>query len=678
MKTTNPLLSPFDTFDQTVPFELIGPTDFVPALKAKVKHASKELKKVFRSKETPSFQNTILPLELHYDEISRIGLILFNLNSAATNADIQRVTQIASPMITRFMTRMMLNNRLFKRVNILYTNRLNENLSDEEVRLTELTYNNMKRNGANLSLFMKWQLVRIQMKLSKLTLKFNDNVLEETNRFELILSHTDDMAGLPTDVMESARQNAKSKGKDGWLFTLQYPDYAQFMKYAKNRKLRERMHKAYTSRGNCGNQYDNKKLIDSIIKLRLKQAKLLGYHCFSDYVLEERMAGNTNEVTRFTDRLLEASMSFARKEMDELKAFALANGLIEPLMPWDFSFYSEKLKAEKYGFDELMIKPYLQLENVVDAVFQLATRLYGITFVKIEGVQVYHPDVEVYKVLEQSGEYLAVLYLDHFPRENKQGGAWMTEYRAQSNIGGEMKRPHISICCNFTKPTANQPSLLTFNEASTFLHEFGHALHGIFANTVFPSVSGTNVFRDFVELPSQLMENWLTETEWLQQFAVHYNTAEPIPDQLVDQLVNARNFQAGYNSARQLNFAVLDMAWHTSMKTFNGKVVEFEREHTQKTKFLPEVEGSCISTSFGHIFGGGYAAGYYSYKWAEVLDADAFSLFKEKGIFDKELAQKFRKEVLERGGTADPNLLYQNFRGREANIGALLERSGLK
>lgn len=679
MKSThNPLLYPFNTPDQTVPFNEIEPEHFEPAIRQKIKAAKSVLKTILKNSEPPTFKNTLVPIEQLQDEINLIGQILFNLNSASTNPTIQAVTHKVSPLLTRFFSKIMLNHRLYQRVKTIFENRENEPLSKEALRLLHITYTTMKRNGASLSFLKKLRLTRIQMQLSRLTLIFNDCVLDETNNFELHIVDPHQLSGLPPDILESAADTAKSKGKAGWIFTLHFPSYVPFMKYADNRELREKIYRAYTSRGNRRNKNDNKKNILKIINLRLKQAQLLGYSNYAEYVLEERMAKNTGKVNELVSQLLDASMPFAHQEMEELKQFAVKSGFTHEMMLWDFAYFSEKLKTEQYGFDETMVKPYFQLEKVVEGTFDIATRLYGLTFKQVNNIPVYHHDVNTYEVYDENGNYLSVLYTDFFPRSDKQGGAWMTEYRAQSNIEGAMKRPHISICCNFSPPTTSQPSLLTFSEANTFLHEFGHALHGMLANTEYPSLSGTNVYRDFVELPSQIMENWLTEMEWLQQYATHYKTAKPIPKELVNKLIESRNFQAGYQSIRQLSFGILDMEWHTIKERFDDDIVNFELNKTSGTRLMPNVEGSCISTSFGHIFGGGYAAGYYSYKWAEVLDADAFSLFKQKGIFNKELASRFRSELLEKGGTVDPNELYENFRGQAPTIDALLERNGLR
>lgn len=680
MKTTdkNPLLEQFKTPYQTTPFHLIRPEHFEPAFKELIDQSEKEFKQLISNKEKPTFENTILPIEQGADEITRLSSILFNLNSAETSPQIQEVTQKVSPMLTKFMGKIMLNKKYFERVEAVYLNRENSNFTPEQIHLVETSYLNMKRNGANLNRLKKLQLIRIQMKLSKLNLKFSENVLAETNAYELHVTDKNQLSGLPDGLLEAAAQTAKSRKKDGWVFTLQFPSYGPFMKYADNRTLREQMYRASSARGNNGNKHDNNKLILEIVNLRLKMAQLLEYNTYADYVLEERMADSASKVEAFLNQLHQASKPIAQKELNEVRTLAQSLGFEGELMPWDFSYYSEKLKNQSYGFDEEMVKPYFELNKVIEGVFNLSTQLYGLQFKEVKNIPVYHSDVKTYEVYDEAGKFLSILYADFHPRESKQGGAWMTEYRAQSNIDGNQVRPHISICCNFTKPTDSKPSLLTFDEVTTFLHEFGHALHGMLAATVYPSMSGTNVYRDFVELPSQIHENWATEPQWLNQFARHYQTGEPIPAELIDKLIAARNFQAGYLSERQLIYGTSDLAWHTLSKPFKGSVKTFEQTATADINPLPTVEGSSFSTAFSHIFAGGYAAGYYSYKWAEVLDADAFSVFKANGIFDKATATRFRTQVLEKGGTAHPMTLYKNFRGQEPTIDALLERSGLK
>lgn len=673
----NPLLSPFNTAYQTTPFDLIKAEHYEPAFKIKIAEANSKIKKLISNKENPTFQNTIVPLEKESDDISRMASILFNLNSAETSPEIQAVTQKVSPMLTQFMGKINVNSELFKRVTEVYNNRFQSGLTGEEIRLIEITYKNMKRNGADLNLAEKKQLIQIQMKLSKLNLKFSENVLAENNNFVLSITDKEELAGLPESVIEAAALTAKTKKIEGWAITLQVPSYVPFMKYSSNRALREKLYKAYNSRGNQGNRNDNNKIIREIVNLRLEMANILGYKSYSEYVLEERMAEAPEKVMKFLTDLHNVSKPYAQKEVSEVSEFAKKSGLEDELMPWDFSFYSEKLKSQKFGFSEQMVKPYFKLENVIDGIFGLATKLYGITFKQVNNIPVYHPDVKTYEVYDENGKFLSVFYADFHPREGKKGGAWMTEYRSQSNIEGEMIRPHISICGNFTKPTESKPSLLTFNEVETFLHEFGHALHGMFANTVYPSLSGTNVYRDFVELPSQIMENWAVEIDWLKTFAVHYETGEQMPQDLVEKLIEARNFQSGYQTERQLTFGFADMAWHSVEKEFDGITLDFEQKAIKETQLFPNIEESSISTAFSHIFAGGYAAGYYGYKWAEVLDADAFSVFKANGIFNKDVAKKFKESILEKGGTANPMELYIKFKGEEPSNKALLERSGL-
>lgn len=674
----NPLLSPFSTPHETVPFDQIRPAHLKPAFQIKIKEAKKTFNTLIAQKEKPTFDNTFLLFEEKSEELSRLGMILFNLNSAETNPEIQAVTQQVSPMLTRFMGKIMLNHKFFKRVEQIYLDREKSGLTPEQMRLVETTYLAMKRNGAGLNAFRKLRLITLQMKLSKLNLKFNENILSETNAFSLHITNKEELAGLPETVVEAAELAAKTKGQEGWLFTLHFPSYGPFMRYAQHRPHRESLYMAYMSRGNQNNKNDNKKLIAEIVNLRLKQARLLGYQDYAHYVLEERMAETPEKVKTFLEELHMASRPIAEKELAELTKFARSVGFTEELMPWDYSYFSELYKNSLFGFNEEMVKPYFKLENVINGVFGLASQLYGLSFKQVDNIPVYHPDVKTFEVYSADSTFLAVLYADFFPREGKQGGAWMTEYQSQSNMNGIMKRPHISICCNFSKPTATKPSLLTFYEVNTFLHEFGHALHGMLANTVYPTLSGTNVYRDFVELPSQIMENWATEIDWLRQFAFHYLTGEAMPAELVNQLIAARNYQTGYQTQRQLSFAISDMAWHTVQQSYNGDIIGFERQATSAQQLLPYVDGTSFSTSFSHIFSGGYASGYYSYKWAEVLDADAFSVFREHGIFDRETANRFRHEILEKGGTVHPMDLYKAFRGSEPSIEPLLIRSGLK
>lgn len=675
---SNPLLMKWNTPHETAPFNSIKTEDFVPAIDVALAEARKEVDAIINNPEPATFQNTIEALEVSGEQLDRVTGVLFNLNSAETNKELQAVAREVSPKLSEFGNYVSLNEELLKRVKAVYDNRESLDLTPEQARLLENSYKGFVRRGANLQGEAKKRYAEITTELAQLSLKFGENVLEETNAFELLITDEKDLAGLPEAVREAAQQLAKSKGKEGWMFNLQYPSYLPFMKYADNRELREKMYRAYTSRAFKDNDYNNEAIIHKIVNLRLEKANLLGFKSHADYVLSERMAETPEKVNSFLEELHEASKPYAEKEFKEVTDFAKANGLKGDLQRWDWAYYSEKLKAEKYGFDEEEVKPYFQLEKVREGVFELAHRLYGLNFKENKDIQVYHPDVTAYDVFNADGSFLSVLYLDFFPREGKRGGAWMNDFRAQSNINGKMERPIITVVTNFTKPTETKPSLLTFDEVETFLHEFGHSLHGMLANTVYPSMSGTGVYRDFVELPSQIMENWATEKEWLDLFAVHYKTGEKIPAELVDKLIKARNFQSGYLSERQLSFGMDDMAWHSITKPVTEDVISFERRVMDKTELFPHVDGSCFNTAFSHIFAGGYAAGYYGYKWAEVLDADAFSMFKKNGIFDKATAESFRKNILEKGGTQHPMELYKAFRGQEPTVDALLERSGLK
>lgn len=674
----NPLMCKFDTPYETVPFEQIKPEHFEPAFKAEFKKLSILYKSINKNKEKPTFENTILPIEIGKEYLNRLESILSNLNIANTSPELQEVAQIISPMQTQFSTKVLTDKAYFKRIAEIYEARNELDLSPEQIKNVEDTYQDMKRNGAGLNYFKKRRLARVNMKHSKLRLEFKANVLAEMNKFELHITDSLKLKGLPSGIIEAAAQTAKKKNKEGWIFTFHQPSYGPFMKYSEERELREQFQRAYSSRCNHGDQYDNNEIIKKLVNLRLKSAKILGYTNYAEYKLEDRMAKDAQTVNQFLEQLNQASKPFAEREIQELTEFAHSLGFEGEIMPWDFSYYSEKLKSNKFGFDQELVKHYFELDQTIQGVFDLSTRLYGLKYKEVDNIQKYHPEVKTYEVYDAQGNFKAIFYADFFPREGKQGGAWMTEYQNQSNINGEQVRPHISICCNFTQPTDSLPSLLTINEVSTFLHEFGHSLHGMLSNTVYPSMSGTNVYRDFVELPSQIMENWVVEPEWLSTFAKHYQTGETIPSELIDKLVDANNFQAGYASERQLAFGISDMAWHTIKKPFKGNVAAFERQSISEVLTLPYVEGSNFSSSFSHIFSGGYACGYYSYKWAEVLDADAFSMFKEDGIFNKETADRFRTEILERGATAHPLTLYKNFRGHEPNIDALLERSGLK
>ena len=676
-KAVNPLLVEWKTVHQTPPFQEIRHEHFIPAIDQLLAEAKSEVNEVIDNPAAPTFENTIQALEVSGKKLSRATTILFNLNSAETDDTIQSITREVSPKLSAYHNFVSLNSKLFQRVNAVYNHKDQLKLSSEELKLLEDSYKGFVRSGANLEGADKERFAEINTELAKQSLLFGENVLAETNAFQLLVTDKKDLAGLPESEVEAAAQLAKSKKKEGWLFNLQGPGYIAFLKYADNRKLREELYKAYNSRAFHSNGNNNEEVIRKIVNLRLERAKLLGYPNHAAFVLEERMAETPEKVNAFLQQLHEASRPFAQKDMEEVKAFAKAHGFSETLERWDWSYWSEKLKNERYGFDEQAVKPYFKLENVIGGIFELALRLYGITFKESKDMQVYHPDVKAYEVFDKDGSFLAVLYLDFFPREGKRGGAWMTEYRGQSNLNGENIRPVVSIVTNFTKPTDSKPSLLTFYEVSTFLHEFGHGLHGMFANTKYEGLSGTAVYRDFVELPSQIMENFAVQKDFLDLFAVHYQTGEKIPAELVDRLIKSKNFQSGTQSERQLSFGMNDMAWHSITKPETGSVVDFERKAFAATDLFPPLDGYCVSTSFSHIFAGGYAAGYYGYKWAEVLDADAFSLFRKNGIFDKNTAESFRRNILQKGGTAHPMLLYKAFRGQEPSVVPLLEREGM-
>ena len=678
IRETNPFLTEWNTPHKTPPFQAIKHEHFIPAIEVSLNEARDEVDRIIAAIDQPTFQNTIAALEICGEKLERVTSVLFNLNSAETDDTIQSITREVSPKLSEFSNYISLNEDLFNKVKAVYLQREQLDLTAEENHLLEKKYLGFVRSGANLEGEAKKRYAVISTELSKLSLQFSENILAETNAYQLVISDPKELAGLPESETEAAAQMAKAKEKEGWLFTLHGPSFVGFMKYADNQELREEMYRAYTSRGFHKNDQNNEEIIRKMVNLKLEKANLLGFETHANYVLAERMAENPQRVLEFLHQLHEASRPAAQMEFAEVREFAKSIGTLKPLQRWDWSYFSEKLKNASYGFDEQQVKPYFQLEKVRNGVFDLSTRLYGLTFRENKDIPVYHPDATAYEVYDQDSSFLSVLYLDFFPREGKSGGAWMNDLRPESQVNGKVIRPIITIVCNFTKPTDTKPSLLTFNEVTTLLHEFGHALHGMLANTVFPSLSGTNVYRDFVELPSQIMENWATQKDWLDLFAIHYETGEKIPDELVQKLIDAENFQAGYACERQLSFGFNDMAWHSITEPMTGGIVEFEQAAIAPTELFEPVEGSCLSTAFSHIFAGGYAAGYYGYKWAEVLDADAFSLFKTNGIFDKNTATSFRKNILEKGGTEHPMKLYKAFRGQEPSIEPLLERSGLK
>ncbi len=677
---SNPLLRSFDTRYEAAPFNDIKTEHFVPAIEKLIVEAEKEIDDIVSNSNPADFKNTIESLEQNGDKLSRAVEILFNLNHAETNPELQKAAQELSPKLSEFSSRMLMNPELFSRVKLVYEDHQSndsERLSTEQKTVLDNYYRDFIRNGAELEGDKKKRFAAIKSELARLTLQFGDNVLAETNAYFLHITNSDDLEGMPGFVLEAAAQEAQSRELEGWAFTLHHPSYVPFMKYCKNRELRKKMFSAFSSRGNQDNEFDNKENIRSIVNLRLELARIMGEENYASYVLKERMAENPNRVNQFIESLHIASRPHAEKDYEEVRGMANEMGHQGEIERWDWAYYSEILRVRKYDVKEEEVKPYFELSTVTKSVFDLATSLYGLSFKETKDIPVYHPEVTVYEVFDEKGAFLSLLYLDFFPRKGKQGGAWMTDFRGQSNIDHKNIRPHVSIVCNFTRPTDEKPSLLTFDEVNTFLHEFGHSLHGMLSKCTYPSVSGTNVFRDFVELPSQIMENWLTEKEWLEKVAVHFESGEKIPDGLVKKLIAAKNFQAGYSSERQLSFGMNDMAWHSIKEPFNGDLISFEKSAIKDTEIFPDIPGSCMSTAFSHIFAGGYAAGYYGYKWAEVLDADAFSVFKEKGLFNREVAVDFRSFILEKGGSEKPMELYKRFRGSEPSTQPLLERSGL-
>lgn len=675
----NALLSPFNTPHEAAPFDRIKTEDFEPAIAEAIALHQAEIDAIVAQDEAPTFANTIEAMELSGSKLGRITSIFFNLLSANGDDEMIAASERISPLLTEHSNNINLNEALFKRVKTVYEQRDTLPLSAEEKRLLEETYNGMARSGANLEGEAREKYRELSSELSRLCLKFESNLLKATNAFEMILTDSADVAGLPQSALDAAAMRAKEKGHESaYLFDLSYPSMSAFLKYAERRDLRKKIYTAYNTRCISG-EYDNRDIVARIAELRYETARLLGYENFAEYVLEHRMAQNSTRVYDLLNQLLHAYKPVAVEEVKQLQAFAeKVEGHPVELMPWDYSYYSTRQKDALYELNDEMLKPYFELEQVKKGVFGLATRLYGLTFKKTTDIPVYHKEVETFEVYDADSSYLGLLYTDFYPRSTKQGGAWMTSFKDQwIDADGTNSRPHISLVMNFTRPTESAPALLTYDEVETFLHEFGHALHGLMANSKYESLSGTNVYRDFVELPSQLMENWLPEQDFLATFARHYVTGEILPDSLVTKIRNAQRYHAAYYCVRQLTYGILDMAWHTS----EGKVDDiaaFEQQAIASTQLLPALDGALFSCQFSHIFGGGYAAGYYGYKWAEVLDADAFSLFKEKGIFDKETATSFRKNILEKGDTEDPMSLYIRFRGREPRIDALMERDGIR
>lgn len=673
----NPLLEKSTHRYNAPAFDKIKTEHYLPAFKAAIAEGKQEIEAIANNTEEPTFENTILALNYAGEKLGNVSSIFFNINEANTNEQMQKVAEEISPALTEFNMSMILNEKLFERIKDVYEKRDSLNLGQEEARLLDLTYKQFANNGANLAAEDKEKFSKIQEELSLLSLKFGNNVLAATNAFTLHVTDSTELAGLPAYVIAAGASEAKSRNLEGWVFTLQYPSMGPFMQFSANRELREKMWRASNTK--CiGGENDNQAIVKRIAELRVQEANLLGHKLYSDYALEDRMAKNTETVNNFLNDLLVKSLPFAKKDVAAIQKYANENGLKGKLMPWDFSYYSEKLKNEKYAVNDELLKPYFKLENVQQAVFALADSLYGLKFTEAKDIPGYHPDVRVYDVTDANGRHMALFYSDFYPRESKSGGAWMTEFRGQRfTKEGVEERPFISIVCNFTKPTETEPSLLTFYEVTTLLHEFGHALHGILAEGKYGTLTGTSVARDFVELPSQIMENWATEKEYLSSWAKHYETGEVIPDELIKKIIDSKNYNSGYASVRQLTFGITDMAWHTITNLPEEDVVAYESKVTKKCTIMPVIEGVAFSPSFSHIFAGGYAAGYYSYKWAEVLEADAFQLFKKKGIFNKEVAESFRKNILSRGNIEDADVLYRNFRGRDPKPEALMEKLGM-
>lgn len=679
LNSQNPFLSDYTSPHGTPPFDKVKNEYFEPAFKKGIEQQQNEIDLIVANPAPATFENTIEAYEKSGELLSNVGSVFFNLLSAESNDEMMEISQTISPLLSEHGNNISLNEDLFNRVKTVYNQRNNLGLTPEQLRLTEKMYESFENSGVTLSAKDKETYRALSNQLSQLTLNFGQNALKETNKFEMLLTDENDLSGLPQSVKDAAAARAKQKGQEGWLFDLSAPSIIAFMKYSDRRDLREQLYMANATKCAAGGEFDNQENVRNIANTRLQIAQLLGYSDYAAFSLRDKMAKNKDGVYNLLNQLHDAYGESAKSDVAAVHDFASEfEGKDIAIQPWDWAYYSEKLQNKKYDINDEMVRPYFELENVKKGVFGLATDLYGVTFKKNTDIPVYHPEVEAFEVYDANGEFLAVLYTDFHPRPGKRQGAWMTEYKGQYKRDGINSRPHVSLVMNFTRPTETEPALLTFDEVETFLHEFGHGLHGMLANTTYESLSGTNVARDFVELPSQVMENWLTEKEFLDRFAVHYQTGEKIPSDLVKKLVDASNFNAGYLCYRQLSFGYLDMAWYTQQTPFEGDVKDFEKNAMASTQLLPIVDGANMSTSFGHIFSGGYAAGYYSYKWSEVLDADAFAAFKEAGIFNKDVAKSFRENVLEKGNTADPMELYIQFRGQAPSVDALLERNGIK
>ena len=669
----NILLKPFDT----APFSQIRTSDYEPAFDAAIAEAKKEIQQIIDNPEKPNFENTIEAMAFSGMQLDRISNIFFNLNSAETNDELQKIAQVIAPKLSAFGNDITLNPDLFARVKQVHDTVVTSSLTTEQQTLLAKSYKGFVRNGALLSDADKEKLREIDTQLSILSLQFNENVLAETNAYRLHITKEDDLDGLSEGAIEAAKNLAQQEEKEGWMFTLDFPSYLPFVTYAKNRELRKEITIAAGKKGFQQNEFNNEKIVLDIVRLRNQRAQLLGYTTHAHFVLEERMAQNPTKVMDFLNDLLAKAKPAAEKEFAELTAYAKELDGIDQLEKWDGSYYSEKLKQERFSLDDEALKPYFKLENVLNGAFEVARRLFDLHFVEVQNIEKYHEDVQTFEVKDGNGDLVALFYADFFPRKGKRNGAWMTSYKSQWIKDDKNERPHVSIVCNFTPPTPSKPSLLTFNEVTTLFHEFGHALHGMLANTTYPSLSGTSVYWDFVELPSQIMENWVYEPETLALFAKHYETGETIPQVYVDKIKESASFLEGMATLRQLSFGLLDMAWHSTDPSSITDLKSFENKQFAETSLYPDVVENAMSTAFSHIFAGGYSSGYYSYKWAEVLDADAFDYFKQNGIFNKEIATKFKDHVLSKGGTDHPMTLYKKFRGQEPQPEALLKRAGL-
>ena len=673
----NPLLSENQTLHGTMPFHLIKTEHYEPAILKGMEIHNQEIEAIINQTDAPTFANTIVALEKSGALLNQVSTVFGNLLSAETNDEMQAIAERIMPQLSEHSNNITLNEKLFARIKAVYDTTDKEQLGKEEQMLLQNTYDGFIRSGANLTPEQKERFRQISAEMSVLTLRFSQNNLKETNAYELALQ-ADQLDGLPESALHAYAQTAQEKGKEGHIVTLQAPSFVPFMKYSQHRELREQLFMAYNTQCTHDNEYNNMEIVKKLVNLRLERAQLLGFQTAADYVLTRRMAEKSENVYKLLNQLLEAYTPTAHKEVEEVQALAKElEGEDFQLMPWDWAYYSEKLKEKKFNLNEEALRPYFELNNVIGGVFGLATRLYGITFQENKEIPVYHPDVTAYEVFDKDGSFLAVLYADFHPRAGKRSGAWMTSYKEQWKDENGNSRPHISVVMNFTKPSGDKPALLSFGEVNTFLHEFGHALHGMFANTTYQSLSGTNVYWDFVELPSQIMENFAIEKDFLNTFAKHYETGENIPEEMIQRLVDASNFNVAYACLRQLSFGLLDIAWYTRTEPFEGDVRSYEKKAWSQTQILPSCKETCMTVQFSHIMAGGYSAGYYSYKWAEVLDADAFSLFQEKGIFNPEVANSFREHVLSKGGTEHPMTLYKRFRGQEPGIDALLKRNGI-